>query len=371
MDSLFDLRKAQFIAGLWELYPGWAVREGNHAFDSLLIVPDAAHRLAQLQFSRGQREALNMFEPGSLSPNQRTDLDLMRNYLDRIEWRIEHYREYAWNPASYNVGGGFIQVLNNRQLSPAEKLQRISARLEQVPAYYEAARQNITDPTLEHTELALLQSRGAIPVFATRIPDTLALANLDEGATRVLSERLDAALVALRGYISWLEERKSDLLSNGSRSYRLGKALYDRKFALEIQSDYSAREVYEKALAERDSIHQRMIRLADQVWEQHWPGEVAEGQALEKVAACIDRLSAQHVQPEEFLIAIERQIPELVDFVRDHNLLHIDASKPLVVRPTPLYMRGGGAGASISAPGPYDPKGNTYYNVTPLDRYSA
>ena len=30
----------------------------------------------------------------------------------------------------------------------------------------------------------------------------------------------------------------------------------------------------------------------------------------------------------------------------------------------------GFAGASISAPGPYDKKENTYYNVTPLDNMS-
>jgi uncharacterized protein (DUF885 family) len=33
-------------------------------------------------------------------------------------------------------------------------------------------------------------------------------------------------------------------------------------------------------------------------------------------------------------------------------------------------MRGGGAGASVSTPGPYDQKADTYYNVTPLDGYS-
>ena len=33
-------------------------------------------------------------------------------------------------------------------------------------------------------------------------------------------------------------------------------------------------------------------------------------------------------------------------------------------------LRGGGAGASISAPGPFDPTANTYYNITPLDRFT-
>ena len=43
----------------------------------------------------------------------------------------------------------------------------------------------------------------------------------------------------------------------------------------------------------------------------------------------------------------------------------MDPSKPLVVRKEPDYMAGV-AGASISAPGPYDKLGNTYYNVGSL-----
>src|SRR5690606_37264734 len=82
------------------------------------------------------------------------------------------------------------------------------------------------------------------------------------------------------------------------------------------------------------------------------------------------KLSERHVSREEFFPEIKRQIPLLTDFVREHDLLDQDASRPLVVRETPEYMRGGGAGASISAPGPFNPTADPYYNVSPLDAYS-
>ena len=47
----------------------------------------------------------------------------------------------------------------------------------------------------------------------------------------------------------------------------------------------------------------------------------------------------------------------------------MDPSKPLVVRKEPAYMAGV-AGASISAPGPYDKGGDTYYNVGSLAAYA-
>jgi uncharacterized protein (DUF885 family) len=67
---------------------------------------------------------------------------------------------------------------------------------------------------------------------------------------------------------------------------------------------------------------------------------------------------------------VRRQIPRLEAFVREKNLLDRDASRPLIVRETPPYMRGVGAGASVSAPGPLNPTATTYYNVTPLDGYA-
>ena len=79
----------------------------------------------------------------------------------------------------------------------------------------------------------------------------------------------------------------------------------------------------------------------------------------------IDKISEKHVKPEEFQTAIEKQMPELVEFIKQKDLIYIDPSKPLVVRREPDYMAGV-AGASISAPGPYDKNGNTYYNVGSL-----
>jgi uncharacterized protein (DUF885 family) len=64
-----------------------------------------------------------------------------------------------------------------------------------------------------------------------------------------------------------------------------------------------------------------------------------------------------------------RQIPVLEQWVRDHDLITLDASKPLKVRETPPYKRGI-ALASIDAPGPYDPGAPTYYNVDPLSELS-
>jgi hypothetical protein len=72
---------------------------------------------------------------------------------------------------------------------------------------------------------------------------------------------------------------------------------------------------------------------------------------LQLIKMVIDKISLQHTTPSKFQLEIEKQIPELVAYVKAKDLLYIDPSKPLVVRKEPAYMAGV-AGASISAPGP-------------------
>jgi uncharacterized protein (DUF885 family) len=89
------------------------------------------------------------------------------------------------------------------------------------------------------------------------------------------------------------------------------------------------------------------------------------GDSLVMIKNVIDKISLNHVHADSFQTAIEKQIPELTRFVNEKKLLYLNPSKPLVVRREPDYMAGV-AGASITAPGPYDKNGNTYYNVGSL-----
>ena len=91
---------------------------------------------------------------------------------------------------------------------------------------------------------------------------------------------------------------------------------------------------------------------------------------MDKIGALINKLSEQHIQRGQLFSAVRAEIPQLEQWVTDHHLLTLDASKPLEVRITPKYKQGI-AGASIDSPGPYDPNSRTYFNVTPLDDLSA
>ena len=169
------------------------------------------------------------------------------------------------------------------------------------------------------------------------------------------------------GYVDFLTQLDKNLnAAKDARPFRIGKDLYEQKFALEIQSASSAEQTYRKALATREELLTRMNAISDELWPRYMEGVNKPQDRFQKIGMMIDRLSARHVARENFFAEIRRQIPLLQDWVIKNDLLTLDPDKPLEVRETPMYQRGV-AGASIDAPGPYRPKDKTYYNVTPMD----
>lgn len=357
-DIEFDKYKEAFVLRLWEMNPGWASGMGYHKFDSVLVVPNKARQEKEKQFVQKELDQLNQFQIDELSDANKIDYKLIRNYLDGSSWEQSSFKSGEWNPSNYNVCGGFADMLINDYAPLDERLRSFSIRLKNVPAYYKAAQENIKNPTKEHTQLAIEQNRGGLSVFTADLPASLEKSKLSEEEKTELIKRSEAAQKAINDYASWLEK-----LSNPNpRSFRLGSELYAKKFEFDIQSNNSAKEIYQSALAHKKELHQKMVKISKQIWDKHMGQKPMPENEYQLVKQLIDQISLQHTQPENFQKDIEKQIPELEKFVKTKNLIYLDPKKPLVVRREPDYMAGV-AGASISAPGPYDKGGNTYYNV--------
>jgi len=365
-DAEFDKYKEAFVLRLWEMNPSWASGMGYHKFDSVLVVPNTARQVKEKQFIQKELDQLNQFQIDELSDANKIDFKLIRNYLDGSDWEQSSFKSREWNPSNYNVCGGFAEMLANNYAPLDERLRNFSIRLKNVPAYYESAIANIKNPTKEHTQLAIEQNRGGLSVFTADLPASLEKSKLSEAEKKELLARSEAAQKAINDYASWLEK-----LSNPNpRSFRLGSSLYAKKFEFDIQSNNSAKEIYQSALAHKKELHQKMVKISRQIWSKHMGEKPMPKDEYVLVKQLIDQISLKHTQPENFQKDIAKQIPELEKFVKAKNLIYLDPKKPLVVRREPDYMAGV-AGASISAPGPYDKGGNTYYNVGSMNGWPA
>lgn len=360
-DSLFDAFKQNFVEDLWKMYPSWASSQGYHKYDSILVVPNDESREKELAFCKGTSVMLKTLNVNNLSDNNKTDYYMIENQINSTEWAINNQKSYEWNPSQYNVCGEFAEMLGNNYDSLDTRLHNFYLKMQNIPAYYEAAKKQIKNPTLEHTQLAIDQNLGGASVFETDLSDALKKSHLSAQEKEQITARAKEAMAAIKGFADWLKNLKNET----PRSFRLGKELYAKKFEYDIQSGYTADEIYKKALQHKEELHAQMFDITKQLWSKYLADKKMPENKLEAIKMMIDKLSLKHVQADSFQTAIEHQIPVLVDFIKQKDLIYIDPSKPLVVRKEPAYMAGV-AGASISAPGPYDKNGNTYYNVGSL-----
>ncbi|HOZ90173.1 MAG TPA: DUF885 domain-containing protein, partial [Bacteroidia bacterium] len=273
---------------------------------------------------------------------------------------------WQWNPSSYNATGNVAFMLSENYEPLNKRLVNIGKKLSQFKSYYEVAKKNIANPTDEHLKLAMEQNAGGIAALETDLLDSLKQSTLKADVKLNITQSLTDAKKAVEDYIAFLKDFKNE----NPRSFRLGKDLYAKKFEYEIQSQYTYQQIYDSAMQRKSYLHNEMFKISDKLWSKYFGTKAKPVDSLAMIKMMIDTISVRHVKPDEFQSAIEKQLPELVKFINEKNLIYIDPSKPLKVRREPAYMAGV-AGASISSPGPYDKGGNTYYNVGSLSGWSA
>ena len=369
-DRWMDTNSQRFLNALWRLDPESAIESGKYDGAANLTIPNAATRSHELAFADEWLQTFGKIDARQLSAKQRTDLALLVNKVKSDRWYLTTFREFEWNPALYNIAKPLDLILNTEYAAKPQRLRTLLRRIANVPAYYQAAQASLVNPTHEHLQLAITQAPGTMTVLAD-LGKAAQESILTTQEKALFAQRIANAGTALIGYLDFLTALdKKQQEQHSARSFRIGKDLYEQKFAFDIQSASTAEQTYQKALATREELLVRMNGLADELWTKTMGGAAKPADRTRKIGMVIDKLSANHVARENFFPEIRRQIPMLQDWVTKNNLLTLDASRPLVVRETPLYMRGV-AGASVSAPGPYRPQDKTFYNVTPLDGMTA
>jgi uncharacterized protein (DUF885 family) len=360
---------SDFLDQYWRLHPDKAISAGYYKVAGVLVVPDDKARATLLRFLRSSLAHLKRLAPAALDPGTRSDRAVLENQLAGEIWALTEYRDWQWDPSRYNVAEPFALLLNTEYAPLEARLRGVLARLTNVPAYYAAAKASVKDPTREHTQLAIEQNSGALEVFGPQLEAQIAAAKLTTSERALLAKRSAAARAAISDFVGWLKAKDQQLAQGTARSFRIGRDLYEPKFAFEIASGTSAAALYERARQEKERLLARMDLLADELWPKFFPSAARPDDRLDKIGTLIGKMSEQHIPREDLFKEVSRLIPELEQWITAHDLVTLDPAKPLQVRITPKYKQGV-AGASVDAPGPYDPNARTYFNVTPLDDLS-
>jgi hypothetical protein len=361
----FESFKSKFLETWWSVYPVESVYAGYQKYDSLPVVYND-------EFFDNRRVTLNdllndtrEWNRRDLSPGEKVDLKIINDRIEGALWYLDEFKEYEWNPAVYNLGGEFAEIIFSTRLPLDRRLKVINSRLRDSHLYFAAAQKNLKSVVPEHLNLAILQNEGSLEVFQKVIPDSMALSKLSPADKKHLQERLDNTIESIGSYLSFLRTLADSREESGFRGFRIGREMYEAKFKHDVNSSFQAQEVYDRALERKREVVEKMAEISRKLWGKYYPGTTAP-EDMECIKGVLAKISEVHDSNNDMVSIIREQIPKLEEFIRMKKLVELDPSRPLVVRETPMHMRGGGAGASISAPGPYNPTGNTYYNVDPI-----
>ena len=193
-DTAFDKQFGDaFFDAYWAQHPGYGISVGYYKYADRLIVPDAKAQTEELAFIKKWQTRLHGIDKQALSDSHRADWALLDNEFESRRWDIEQARSWEWNPSNYNVAEPFARILTTEYAPLDQRLRTVLKRLALVPAYYAAAKQNIKNPTREHTQLAIEQNKGALVVFGDALKKQIATSGLSEHERLLITQRSNAA----------------------------------------------------------------------------------------------------------------------------------------------------------------------------------
>ena len=364
---------AVYVEGLFRAKPHLASQLGDRRFDARVqdLSPRAlAARVAELG---AQQRALGRLERERLSPGERADAAMLADGIALELLELREIRPFTWNPRLEDgfvhfdpremVGSRLADLLHGSAPEP-ERLRAAVAQLRALPRHLAQRRAALGAVSKVHLDEAVKES-GGLAEFLER--ELVALTRTDPGAERARRE----ALAAVRAWRRFLE---TDLPRRATRDFRLGPALYRRKFPHALQTDLAPEEVERRALAALAATRAELFEVARRLHARFWPGEPgppAEAPLADQARA-IDRVQGElekaHAPADGLVAATAGTLDGLRAFVEQERLLALPPADTLRVEVMPLFKRGG-TGAEYLAPALPGPGGawkGTYF-VDPPD----
>ncbi len=364
---------AVYVDGLFRAKPHLASYLGVRTYDALVqdLSPAAvARRVNELE---AQRKALSRIELDQLSPEQRTDAAILADGIALELLELRDVREWTWNPRLVDdfthydpreVVAARLADLVHGDWAEQDRLAAAAAQLRALPRYLSQRRAAFGAVSKVHLDQAVKDNAGRIHFFETELA---AFTKKDPAAEKARV----SAVAALRSYQIFLEK---DLPRKATRSWRLGKDLYAKKFPHALQTEVAPAEVDRRAGESLREARARLYEVAVRLHRQLWPAEpapaadaAADAQAR-VIARVKDEIAKDHPAADGMVAASAAKIDGLRAFIEQKNLIGLPPRDSLQVAPMPEFKRAG-MGAEYLSPGLLGPPERwraTYY-VDPPD----
>lgn len=305
------------------------------------------------------------------------------NLQDKADWRLiddnislsllqlEKIQPQKFNPTGYvELIGNAIFLPLSQNYAPVEvRVGHVLSRLESVPRYVDQTKQMLIEADPIFLSTAKMENDGNIDLIETTLKESIPAGNSSLNAR--YAQLAPKAIAALRDLSAWFD---SDLAKRrATRTWRLGKDLYDQKFRLVMQTEVTPEQVLATAEQELKDVRAEMLQLSLPMHREMYPdhgdhGDLSAHDRENKIVSeVLARVSAEHTDRNKLLDTVKGDLEGIKQFIREKQIVALSDRENLKVIPTPPFMRGIYSVAGFAGPPPLEPNAEAQYWVTPID----
>jgi uncharacterized protein (DUF885 family) len=348
-DQLYDLAEAR-ARRLFHANPVLASYFGVHEEDARLGDPSREAVGQEIADERAHLAAVEALDPAGLSKAAQFERDLELHNLRLELFDLDEVRAWERRPTAAGDVGDAVFLLFARGAAPlAERLERITDRLEGVPAYLEASRSRAKGVPVATWQDTDLRNAEDLPYLFAEVRAAADGVLGDSGCAR-LDRAIDGAKTALEAWTGWLR----DGLAKADDAWPLGSDRYDELVRLRAFGDLDADAILaigEEQLRRNHEARRAAAREVDPDADE---------------ATVIERLKTNHPDTfEEALEGYRDAMRRSRDYLIEHGLVTVPPDETIEVIPTPEYLRSVMPFAAYFQPARFDRDRRGLYVVTP------
>ena len=341
-----ELRKMAADYYQWrnQNFPVFSSDAGLHTWDNRLTDFSLSAVLARRLQAKELLGKVQAIDTKSWSKDDRIDWLLFRAQLETVVFfnRVIDFEQS--DPQTYvnECSNGIFSLLKKEYDTPRNRALSATARLKQMPALIELAKQNLISPVQLYSQLAIESARSIDSLFNDSLM-TLAK-DLSPAERSDLVKARDAALTSIHGFADWLERR----LPGMAPFKPMGEENYN----------YILQNIYLLPLKAND------VEMLGQA-------ELARYRALEALLpdpslADPNPARSKNIPADQqaFLKAYESRQEEMINFMKTNRLISIpDYIGPFFIRQLPEAFKPTSPGGFMNPPGVYDKDSSGFYFI--------
>ena len=342
--------------------------ENPHAFDDHLGDVSAAGWDASYRAHRAFSERLAAIDPAALSRADQIDLHILKNDVELTVLGMTKLGDPT-NPLTYvsSLGGAFSGLVLRDYAPVEQRLRSFGSRCAETDRYLEDARVALLPPHVQPTAVAKQSAIGRLQgtagdsgLFKKALPDMIETSALDEDEAAMIQATCDAAVQAIEAFTAWFEKH---ILPRPDGEWRLGRELYEQKYALYMDYPLPPDQLLAEAEAALAKTSGELVQLARQIHDGYLAegieagsvqpaAELDDGQVVRDIFALLadDRSTAETLIADSYALA-----DAIVGFVKEKNLLDLPPTSKLRIEDVPPHLQGYAVAQITTAP-PFEPE---------------